>query len=68
MIREKAATFFYLRPEYGLQEHFPLITAANCTAKRNAKQRTRKKVFPNRLVARKVRRLEIKINPQSKRS
>jgi len=68
MIREKAATFFHLQPKYGLQEHIHLITAVNCTAKRNAKQGTRKKVSPNRLVAREVRRLGIKTNPQSKRS
>lgn len=68
MIREKVTTIFHLRPKYGLQEHIPIITAVNCSAKRNVKQGTRKKVFPNRLVARKVRWLGIKSNPQSKRS
>ena len=37
MIREKVATFFHLRPKYGLQEHIPLIAAANFSAKRNVK-------------------------------
>jgi len=63
MIREKVASFFYLRPKNGLQEHIHLITAVNCSAKRIVKQGTRKKVFPDRLVARKVRRLGIKSNP-----
>jgi hypothetical protein len=48
MIREKLATIFHLRPEYGVQEHIPLITAVNCSAKRNVKQGTRKS-FPQQI-------------------